>query len=85
MKNPIVKSTMFPNHNIYKYTLISPDGKTYKQIYRVVTDKRRHSNIGDCDTDHYLVVAKVRERLSVSNQQCRSLMWRAFMLGREMM
>jgi hypothetical protein len=39
-------------------------------------DKRRHSNILDvrsfrgagCDTDHYLVVAKLRERMSVSER-----------------
>jgi hypothetical protein len=38
-------------------------------------DMRRHSSIlvlsfkaADCDTDHYLVVAKVRERLAVSKQ-----------------
>jgi hypothetical protein len=37
-------------------------------------DKRQHSNIldvhsftgADCDTDHYLVVAKLRERISLS-------------------
>jgi hypothetical protein len=39
-------------------------------------DKRRNSNIldvrffreADCDTDHYLAVAKLRERISVSKR-----------------
>jgi hypothetical protein len=42
----------------------------------ILIDKRRHSSIldvrsfrpADCDTDHYLVVEKVRERLAVSKQ-----------------
>ena len=41
-----------------------------------MTDRRRHSSVldarsfrgTDCDNDHYLVVAKVRERLAVSKQ-----------------
>jgi hypothetical protein len=42
----------------------------------VLIDRRRHSNIldirsfrgTDCDTDHYLVGTKLRERISVSKR-----------------
>jgi len=52
-----------------KYIWTSPDGKTHNQIHHVLIHKRRHSNIvnvqsfglADCDTDHYLVIAKVRD------------------------
>jgi hypothetical protein len=76
-KNLSVKSTMFPYHNIHKFTWTSPDGKTHNQIDHILIDRRQHSSIrdvqlfrgADCDTDHHLVVAKVRERLAVSNKQ----------------
>jgi len=53
---------MFPHRNI-------PDGKTDNQIDHILIDRSWHSSIldvrsmrgADCDTDHYLVVAKVRE------------------------
>jgi len=53
-----------------------PDGETHDQIDHILTDKRGHWNVLDvrsfraaeCDTDHYLVVAKVRDRLSVSKR-----------------
>jgi hypothetical protein len=72
-KNMIVKSTMFPHHNIHKMTRTS-DRKTHKNW--PYFDRRQHSSIldvqsfraADCDTDHYLVVAKFRERLAVSKQ-----------------
>jgi hypothetical protein len=67
-KNLIVKST-FPHHNIHKHMRTSPDGVTHNKIDHVLIDRRRHSNIldvcsfrgADCDTDHYLVVPKLRE------------------------
>ena len=70
----LVKSTMFPHRDIHKHTWASPGGKTHNQIDRILIDRRRQSSIldvrsfreADCDTDHYLVVAKVRERLAVS-------------------
>jgi endonuclease/exonuclease/phosphatase family metal-dependent hydrolase len=75
-KNLVVKSMMFPHRNIHKYTWTSPDGKTLTQINHILIDRRWHSSIldvrsfrgADCDTDHYLVVAKVNERLAVSKQ-----------------
>jgi hypothetical protein len=70
-KDLFVKSTMFPYQNIHKYTWTSPDGNTHNQI-----DRRWHSSTldvrsfrgADSDTDHYLVVAQVRERMAVSKQ-----------------
>jgi hypothetical protein len=67
-----VKSSMFPHRNTHKFIWTSPDGKTHNQIYHILIDRRRHSSVpdvrsfrgADCDTDHYLVVAEVRERLA---------------------
>jgi hypothetical protein len=80
-KNLDVKSTMFPHHSIHKYTWTSPDGKTHNQIDDILIDRRRHSSIldvrsfrgADCDSDHYLVVAKVRERLAVGKQLVKKM------------
>jgi hypothetical protein len=76
-KNLGVKSTMFPHRNIHKCIWMSPDGKTHNQIDYILVDRRRHSNVfdvrsfraADCDSDHYLVVAKIRERLAVNKQR----------------
>jgi hypothetical protein len=76
-KNFTVKSTMFPFRNIHKFTLTSPDVKPHTQIEYIQTDRLQHSSVldvrpyraADCDTDHCLVVAKVRERLAVNKQR----------------
>jgi hypothetical protein len=75
-KNLVVKSTMFPHQNFHKCAWTSPDGQTYNQIDHILIDRRSHSSIidvrsyrgADCDTGHYLVVSKVRERLTVRKQ-----------------
>jgi hypothetical protein len=38
-KNFRVKSTMFPHHNIHKYTWTSTDGKTQNQIDHILVDR----------------------------------------------
>jgi len=51
-------------------------GKTHNQIDCILIDRTCHSSIvdvqsfrgADCDTDHCLVVAKIRERLAVNKQ-----------------
>jgi hypothetical protein len=75
-KNVVVKSTMFPHHSIHKHSWTSHDGQKHNQIDHVLIHSRRHSSIhdirsfrgADCDTDQYLVVAKIRERLEVSKR-----------------
>jgi endonuclease/exonuclease/phosphatase family metal-dependent hydrolase len=68
-KHLVVMNTMFPHRNTHYNTWTSPDGKTHRQIDHVFIDERWRSSIqdvrsfrgADCDTDHYLVVAEVRE------------------------
>jgi hypothetical protein len=75
-KNLTVESTIVPLRNIHKFIWRSPEGKTQNQIDHILIDRRRHSSVlyvrsfraADCDTDHYIVVAKVREGLAVSKQ-----------------
>jgi hypothetical protein len=72
---------MFPHRKIHKHTRTSPEGNTHNQIDNVLIDTGRHSSIldvrsfrgADCDTDHYLVVANVREKLAVSKRTAQKI------------
>jgi hypothetical protein len=85
-KNLVVKRTIFPHRNIHKYTWASPEGMTHNQIDHIMIDSRWHSIILDvrsfrganCDTGHYLVVAKV---FSVSKQSAQKVDAESFNLG----
>jgi endonuclease/exonuclease/phosphatase family metal-dependent hydrolase len=90
-KNLIVESPTSQHHDIYKHTWTSSDGVTHNQIDHVLTDKTQHSNVldvrsftgADSDTDHYLVVAKLRERISVSKVSRRDTIMSTFLLERD--
>jgi hypothetical protein len=71
-------STKFEHKDIYKVTWISPDGCTLNQIDHFVIDTRHISNVMDIrtyrganiDSDHYLVGAKMRARISNAKKKC---------------
>jgi hypothetical protein len=57
-------------------------------IYHILVDRRRHLSVldvqsfrtADCNTDHYLVVAKFRERLAVNKQSSQRFQMERFNL-----
>ena len=75
-KNLIIKSKMFPRRDINMCTWTHPDRKTQSQFDHILKDRRWNLSIlharnfrgADFDTDHHLVVAKVKERLAVNKQ-----------------
>jgi hypothetical protein len=81
---------MFPQWNIHNYTWTSPDGKTHNWIDHKLIDRRWHLSIlnvwpfrgGDSDTDHYLVIANVWERLAVSKQEAQKFDVQRLISGR---
>jgi len=75
-KNLVAKAKMFPHRNLHTYIWTCPDMKTHNQIYHILIDRRWHTSIhdvrsfrgADSDTDHSLVVSKVKEWLTVSKE-----------------
>jgi hypothetical protein len=72
---------MFPHRSIHKYTRTPHDKQTHNQIDHILIDRRRHSSVlevgffrvADCDNDHYLVAAELRERLAVDKRMVKKM------------
>jgi hypothetical protein len=71
-KNMVVASTLFNHKDIHKMNWRSPDGQTFNQIDHLLIDARHVSNVMDVrtsrganiDSDHYLLISKIRSRIS---------------------
>ena len=72
----VISSTYFPLPKIHKATWISPDQRTKNQIDHIAVDARHASNVLDVrtfrganvDSDHFLVMAKIRSQISDASQ-----------------
>jgi hypothetical protein len=79
-----VKGTMFPDSKIDKLT--SPDGRTHNQVDYILREEDIKVYLlpdlleGLTDTNHDLVVTKLRERLSISKRSTQKFDMRRFCL-----
>jgi hypothetical protein len=68
----VVASTLFSHKDIHKMTWRSPDGQTFNQIDHLLIIARHVSNVMDVrtfrganiDSDHYLLISKIRSLIS---------------------
>jgi hypothetical protein len=75
-KNMCISSMYLPHKNIHKETWISPDGGTRNQTDRIIIRTRHAKDIidvktcrgADCDSDHFLIRARLRQRLTASKK-----------------
>ncbi|XP_064106971.1 craniofacial development protein 2-like [Macrobrachium nipponense] len=69
--NLVVKCTLFPHKEKHKGTWLSPNGNTTNQIDHILVKRKFRSVLmdvrayrgADCDSDHYMVAAKMRIKL----------------------
>ncbi|KMQ90394.1 craniofacial development protein 2-like protein [Lasius niger] len=73
----VIVSTCFPHKDIHKQSWMSPGYGTANQIDYIIMEAKHNSDIMDVrsyrganvDSDHYLVIAKIRSRITTMKEE----------------
>ena len=74
--NFVIGGTVFPHKDVHKGTWISPGGRIVNQIDHILIKRKFRSSLldtrvmrsADCDSDHMLVIGKIRVKLKMNRK-----------------
>lgn len=86
-----ISSTKFPHPKKHKITWMSPDNKATTQIDHILINRRKQTSIKDvrtyrgacADSDHFLVIAKIKQKIKKNNKGQKCTRWNITKLSEE--